>query len=151
VTAERAHDGDSPAALTASLMRRGLPRDLAEDSAQEALLILHKKPRSFASAEHRGNWLMVVARHEALRELRRRNREVPRADAAALVHDPDLALVIDARRALASLPANKALPLLAVASGWSYEELGERLGRTYSWVNRGVSEGRALARRRLAA
>ena len=151
MTHERAHDGDSPAALTASLIRRGLPRDLAEDSAQEALLILHKKPRSFASAEHRRNWLMVVARHEALRELARRDREVPRAEAAVVVHDPDLALVMDARRALASLPADKALPLLAVASGWSYDELGERLGRTYSWVNRGVCEGRALARRRLAA
>jgi DNA-directed RNA polymerase specialized sigma24 family protein len=151
VTLQRAHDGDSPAALTASLIRRGLPRDLAEDSAQEALLILHKKPRSFASAEHRRNWLMAVARHEALRELARRNREVPRAEAAVVVHDPDLALVMDARRALASLPADKALPLLAVASGWSYDELSERLGRTYSWVNRGVSEGRALARRQLAA
>ena len=94
---------------------------------------------------------MVVARHQALRELRRRTREVPRAEAAVVAHDPDLALVIDARRALASLPANKALPLLAIASGWSYDELGQRLGRTYSWVNRGVSEGRALARRRLAA
>lgn len=151
MTLQRANDGDSPAALTASLIRRGLPRDLAEDSAQEALLILHKKPRSFASAEHRRNWLMVVARHEALRELARRDREVPRAEAAVVVHDPDLALVMDVRRALASLPADKALPLLAVASGWSYDDLGERLGRTYSWVNRGVSEGRALARRRLAA
>jgi DNA-directed RNA polymerase specialized sigma24 family protein len=151
VTPERPHDGDSPAALTESLIRRGLSRDIAEDSAQDALLILHKKPRAFASAEHRRNWLVVVARHQALRELGRRSREVPRAEAAMVAHDPDLALVIDARRALASLPANKALPLLAVASGWSYDELGERLGRTYSWVNRGVSEGRALARRRLAA
>ena len=132
-------------------MRRGLPRDVAEDAAQEALLILHKKPRAFQSPEHRRNWLMVVARHQALRELRRRTREVPRAEAAVVVHDPDLTLVIDVRRALASLPANKALPLLAIASGWSYDELGQRLGRTYSWVNRGVSEGRALARRRLAA
>jgi DNA-directed RNA polymerase specialized sigma24 family protein len=147
---ERAHGGDSPAKLTASLIRRGLPRDIAEDAAQEALLILHKKPRAFASAEHRRNWLMVVARHQPLRELRRRNREVLRAE-AAVAHDPDLALVIDARRALASLPAKKSLPLLAIASGWSYDELGERLGRTYSWVNRCVSEGRALARRRLAA
>jgi DNA-directed RNA polymerase specialized sigma24 family protein len=137
--------------LTASLIRRGLPRDVAEDSAQEALLILHKKPRTFASAEHRRNWLIVVARNEALGELRRRSREVPRAEAAVVAHEPDLALVIDARRALASLPANKALPLLAIASGWSYDELGERLGRTHSWVNRGVTEGRALARRRLAA
>jgi DNA-directed RNA polymerase specialized sigma24 family protein len=151
VTHERAHGGDSPAELTASLIRRGLPRDVAEDSAQEALLILHKKPRTFASAEHRRNWLIVVARHQALRELRRRTREAPRAEAAVVAHDPDLALVIDARRALASLPANKALPLLAIASGWSYDELGERLGRTYSWVNRSVSAGRALARRRLAA
>jgi DNA-directed RNA polymerase specialized sigma24 family protein len=151
VTHERARGGDSPAELTAALIRRGLPRDVAEDAAQEALLILHKKPRTFASAEHRRNWLMVVARHQALRELGRRSREVPRAEAAVVVHDADLALVIDARRVLASLPANKALPLLAVASGWSYDELGERLGRTYSWVNRGVSEGRALARRRLAA
>jgi DNA-directed RNA polymerase specialized sigma24 family protein len=137
--------------LTASLIRRGLPRDVAEDAAQETLLILHKKPRTFASAEHRRNWLMVVARHQALRELRRRTREVPRAEAAMVVHDPDLALVIDARRALASLPAHKALPLLAIASGWSYHELGERLGRTYSWINRSVTEGRALARRRLAS
>ena len=151
MTLERAHGGDSPATLTASLIRRGLPGDIAEDAAQEALLILHKKPRAFASTEHRRNWLTVVARHQALRELRRRTREVPRAEAAVVVHDPDLALIMDVRRALASLPANKALPLLAVASGWSYDELGERLGRTYSWVNRGVSEGRALARRRLAA
>ena len=151
MTPHRGQGGDCPAALTASLIRRGLPLDVAEDAAQEALLILHKKPRAFASTEHRRNWLLVVARRQALRELRRRNREVPQAEAAAVVHDPDLALVIDARRALASLPANKALPLLAIASGWSYDELGERLGRTYSWVNRGVSEGRALARRRLAA
>ena len=151
MTDDRAHGGDSPAALTASLVRRGLPRDVAEDAAQEALLILHKKPRTFASAEHRGNWLIVVARHQALRELRRRTREVPRAEAGMVAHNPDLALIIDARRALASLPANKALPLLAIASGWSYDELGQRLGRTFSWVNRGVSEGRALARRRLAA
>jgi DNA-directed RNA polymerase specialized sigma24 family protein len=151
VTDDRVHGGDSPAALTASLVRRGLPRNVAEDSAQEALLILHKKPRSFASAEHRRNWLLVVARHQALRELRRRTREVPRAEAAVVAHDPDLALIIDVRRTLASLPANKALPLLAIASGWSYDELGERLGRTYSWVNRSVSEGRALARCRLAA
>ena len=150
MTPEHGRGGDSPAALTASLMRRGLPRDVAEDSAQEALLILHKKSRTFESPEHRRNWLLVVARHQALRELRRRNREVPRAEAAVVVHDPDLALVIDARHALASLPANKALPLLAVASGWSYDELGQRLGRTFSWVNRGVSEGRALARRGLA-
>ena len=151
MTAERADGSGSPAALTALLMRRGLPRDVAEDAAQEALLILLKKPRAFASAEHRRNWLLVVARHQALRELRRHTREVPRAEAAAVAHDPDLALLIDVRRALASLPANKALPLLAVASGWSYDELRERLGRTYSWVNRGVSEGRALARRRIAA
>jgi DNA-directed RNA polymerase specialized sigma24 family protein len=150
VTPERGQGGDSPAELTASLIRRGLPRDVAEDAAQDALLILHKKPRSFESAEHRRNWLLVVGRRQALRELRRRNREVPRAEAAVVVHDPDLALVIDARRALASLSANKALPLLAVASGWSYDELGQRLGRSHSWVNRGVSEGRALARRRLA-
>jgi DNA-directed RNA polymerase specialized sigma24 family protein len=151
MTHARAHGGDSPAALTASLIRRGLPRDVAEDAVQEALLILHQKPRAFASPEHRRNWLLVVARNEALGELRRRSREVPRAEAAVVVHDPDLALVIDARHALASLPANKVLALLAVASGWSYDELGERLGRSYSWVNRGVSEGRALARRRLAA
>jgi DNA-directed RNA polymerase specialized sigma24 family protein len=137
--------------LTASLIRRGLPRDIAEDSAQEALLILHKKPRAFESSEHRRNWLLVVGRHHALGELRRRTREIPRAEAAIVVHDPDLALIIDVRRALASLPTNKALPLLAVASGWSYDELGERLGRTSSWINRGVSEGRALARRRLDA
>lgn len=151
MTPERAHGADSPAALTASLIRRGLPRDIAEDSAQEALLILHKKPRSFESAEHRRNWLLVVGRHQGLRELRRRAREVPRAEAAVVVHDPDLALTIDVRQALARLPANKALPLLAVASGWSYDELGQRLGRTFSWINRGVSEGRALARRRLDA
>src|SRR4051812_16723794 len=148
---DRGQGDDSPAALTASLIRRGLPRDVAEDAAQEALLILHKKPRAFASDAHRRNWLMVVARHQALRELRRRTQEVLRAEASVVMHDPDLALVIDARCALASLPANKALPLLAVASGWSYDEVGQRLGRTFSWVNRGVSEGRALARRRLHA
>ena len=151
MTPEDGRGGVSPAALTASLIRRGLPQDIAEDSAQEALLILHKKPRAFESAEHRRNWLLVVGRHHALRELRRRTREIPRAEAAVVVHDPDLALIIDVRQAMASLPANKALPLLAVASGWSYDELSERLGRTFSWINRGVSEGRALARRRLDA
>ena len=115
------------------------------------MLILHTKPRAFASDEHRRAWLAVVAWHEALRELRRRDREVPQAEAPAIAHDADLALVIDARRALTGLPRNRVVPLLAIASGWSYAELCERLGRTHSWVNRGVSEGRALARRQLAA
>jgi DNA-directed RNA polymerase specialized sigma24 family protein len=35
-------------------------------------------------------------------------------------------------------------------AGYSYKEIAERLGKTYTWVNRHLTEGRAELRRRRA-
>ena len=63
----------------------------------------------------------------------------------------DTELAVDARellRALASLRWHQRAVLTLRLAGYSYKEIAERLGKTYTWVNRHLTEGRAELRRR---
>ena len=114
-------------------------------------------------------WLRVVARNEGLRLLRISRREPfledrphPRHDAASgepldwqeLLPAPvDTELAVEARellRALAGLRWHQRTVLTLQLAGYSYKEIAARLGRTYTWVNRHLTEGRAELRRRRA-
>lgn len=59
----------------------------------------------------------------------------------------------DAERtaALGALKPDERTALVGFAAGYSYREIGERCGWTYTKVNRCVSEGRAALRERSAA
>jgi DNA-directed RNA polymerase specialized sigma24 family protein len=112
--------------------------------------------------------LRVVARNEALRLLRISRREPFLEDRPAQRSDPasgepldwqellpareDTELAVEARtllRALAGLRWHQRTVLTLQLAGYSYKEIAERLGKTYTWVNRHLTEGRAELRRRL--
>ena len=138
--------------------RHSLCREDADDALQRASLILLTK----APAVDPGRliaWMVVVTKHEAMAVRRSRERIL-----AGLPHDsapadpldafpsdhPDpaerserLERLAEARAALAALKANERLAIVLQAQGYSYAEICELCGWTYTKVNRCLAEGRA--------
>ena len=149
--------------LRVTARRFGGSQELAEDACAFAWLqLLRCQP----DRERVVGWLRVVARNEGLRLLRISRREPfledrphPRHDAASgepldwqeLLPAPvDTELAVEARellRSLAGLRWHQRTVLTMQLAGYSYKEIAERLGRTYTWVNRHLTEGRAELRR----
>jgi RNA polymerase sigma factor (sigma-70 family) len=113
-----------------------------------------------------GAWLYVVATREAWRLMGRETAMPPvgTADVAddgqtAVERVPDAADVEaqalaavesdHVREALGRLKASQRLVLLLRARGYSYDQIGEATGRTYTWVNRHLAEGKRRLRQLL--
>jgi RNA polymerase sigma factor (sigma-70 family) len=133
--------------------------DDADDALQRATeILLTKAP----TGEHRRlvGWMAVVTRHEAIAVRRARERTLGSGGAA-----PDALLdsmpsetpgpleaaerreaLEAARRALAELKADHRRAIVLQAQGYSYAEIAERCGWTYTKVNRCLAEGRARLR-----
>ena len=140
-----------------SLMRVALHwslcRDDALDAYQRALEIYVRRLDSLDPATEIA-WLKVVVKHEALTIRRQRSDSIP-VDAADLDLQPadsqrPLDELLAAREqvtrsaeALRRLKRDEARALVLKAEGLSYREIGERLGWTYTKVNRCITEGRA--------
>jgi len=73
------------------------------------------------------------------------------ADLAEQVADPrDTELAMETKRALralAGLKARQRRVLTLWTAGYTYTEIAELTGSTYTWVNRYMSDGRAALRR----
>ena len=137
------------------------PED-AEDALQRALEILLTK--SPTVDRHRlVAWMTVVTRHEALAVRRVRERALSPftardsngidplgRESADLPTPEELAerreRVVEARHALARLKADERRAIVLQAEGYSYAEICERCGWTYTKVNRCLAEGRAALR-----
>ena len=150
--------------LRVTARRFGGSQELAEDACAFAWLqLLHYQPDREAVA----GWLRVVARNEGLRLLRISRREPFLEDRRYQPNDPasgepldwqellaapgDTELAVEARellRGLAGLRWHQRTVLALQLAGYSYKEIAERLGKTYTWVNRHLTEGRAELRRR---
>ncbi len=142
--------------------RHSLCADDADDALQRASLILLTK----GPAVDQGRliaWMVVVTKHEAMAVRRARERvlaclagDLPADPLAAVASDcPDPAEraeraehLAEARAALAALKANERLAILLQAEGYSYAEICELCGWTYTKVNRSLAEGRARLRER---
>jgi RNA polymerase sigma factor (sigma-70 family) len=131
----------------------------ADDAIQRALEILLTK----APTDERRRliaWMTVVTRHEALAVRRSRERALGLADV-----EPDGALdlvpadapdpaefaerrdeLVVARRALAALKDDHRRAIVLQAKGYSYAEIAELCGWTYTKVNRCLAEGRVQLR-----
>ena len=115
-------------------------------------------------------WLTVVARREAYRLVREYRRATPASDIVS-VDDHGRADVFDADQveapergplgpmamrelleALAGLRPGQRRTLALKVAGFSYKEI-QRLcgGKTYTWVNRHITEGRAALRAHVQA
>jgi RNA polymerase sigma factor (sigma-70 family) len=150
--------------LRVTARRLGGSQDLAEDACAFAWLqLLRCQPDREAVV----GWLRVVARNEGYRLLRISRREPfledrPQRRRDAGTGEPldwqellpgavDTELAVEAREllgALAGLRWHQRTVLALQLGGYSYNEIAERLGKTYTWVNRHLTEGRAELRRR---
>jgi RNA polymerase sigma factor (sigma-70 family) len=150
--------------LRVTARRFGGSQELAEDACAFAWLqLLRRQPDREAIV----GWLRVVARNEGLRLLRISRREplledrpAQRSDFASgeplgwqelLPAREDTEVAVEVRellRALAGLRWHQRTVLTLQLAGYSYKEIAQRLGKTYTWVNRHLTEGRAELRRR---
>jgi RNA polymerase sigma factor (sigma-70 family) len=147
------------AALRRTARRYSLCADDAEDAYQRAVVILLTKSLP-ADPGHLAAWMQVVTRREALAVRRARERLLgPRDDDHGdpfdrLVSDepdPQETLerreqVVDAVRLLLGLKPQERLALILQAHGYSYAEIRQLCGWTYTKVNRCLAEGRARLR-----
>lgn len=126
--------------LVAPRVRRFLSSQIrdasrAEDVLQETFLQLHRARRSYDPVYPLMPWVMAIARHCWLMELRRARRR-PMADEDVTAHEPPVrgqaegfADAADLEHALGILPAAQRQALVAHHHwGLSFQEIGERLG-----------------------
>jgi RNA polymerase sigma factor (sigma-70 family) len=142
--------------------RHSLGYEDAEDALQRASEILLTKAPSLDPARLIA-WMAVVTKHEAMAVRRSRERLVRCLATDTAAFDPLDALAADApqpaeraerrdavaeaARSLAALKANERIAIVLQAEGYSYAEICEMLGWTYTKVNRCLAEGRAKLRR----
>ncbi len=151
-----------PMLLRRTAHRVFAPHAVIEEACSLAWLqFLRSQPRP----EEPAAWLTVVARQEGWRlarqetasTVRSRSGLPPRtgADLAEQVADPrDIELALETKKALhllAGLKASQRTVISLRVAGYSYQEIEAITGKTYTWVNRHASEGRALLRSRREA
>jgi RNA polymerase sigma factor (sigma-70 family) len=150
----------SEAALRRTAARYSLCPDDAEDAYQRAVEILLTKARP-GDPRHLAAWMQVVTRREAMALRRSRERLLrPAADdhgeplerIACDRPTPHELLesrerIAEAARLLKRLKPHERLALLLQAHGYSYAEIHELCGWTYTKTNRCLAEGRARLRK----
>jgi RNA polymerase sigma factor (sigma-70 family) len=125
--------------------RLRVPRELAEDACSVAWIqLLRKQPRG----DQIVGWLYTVAKHEAFVLMRRARREALCEElawlTAAELHE--IVAARDTLRLLAHLKPQQRHVLQLQAEGHSYKAICQLTGRSYTWVNRHITEGRRALR-----
>jgi RNA polymerase sigma factor (sigma-70 family) len=145
--------------LTTARRYSATPED-AEDAYQRAFEILLTKAPS-TSEKDLVPWLKTVVKHEAFAIRRQRERSAPVSDDGELAEPPasgapthDRAERFERLRlgaeALHRLKPQEVRCLVLRAEGYSYKEICELTGWTYTKVNRCLTEGRRAFLRRVA-
>lgn len=120
---------------------------VVDEAAQFAWLQLYSKQ---PERENIGAWLFTVARHEALRILAKDGKAEGVDDISPLAVEASHSEAIDTAdtlRLLDELKPSQRLALGLLAAGYSYREIADYAGKTYTWVNRHAAEGRAALRK----
>ena len=143
--------GQSAAAFKRTARRYSLCPEDAEDAYQRALEILITKAPT-DDPEQLRPWLQTVIKHEALAVRRQRERllpagEDPMPELAETSRGPDEEAsererAIRTAQALGGLKQSEVQCMLLKALGYSYDEIAERTGFSWTKVNRSLTEGR---------
>ncbi len=141
----------SSAAFKRTARRYSLCPEDAEDAYQRALEILITKAPT-DDPEQLRPWLQTVIKHEALAVRRQRERLLPAGDdpvaeLAETARGPDEAAAERERasrtaQALGGLKQSEVQCMLLKALGYSYHEIAQRTGFSWTKVNRSLTEGR---------
>lgn len=135
---------------------------LCEEDAKDALqcsIEIYLRNAARLDRERSLRWLKTVIKHEALAIRNDRLRQLPVAcpdlDQGALPTVEDKAIELEHVRtslaALAQLKAHERKALLLKAEGYSYLQIGEITGWSYTKVNRCITEGRRRLRTLVAS
>ncbi|MGH2762920.1 MAG: sigma-70 family RNA polymerase sigma factor, partial [Thermoleophilaceae bacterium] len=146
--------------IVATARRYAATPEDAEDAYQRGLEILLTKAPTIREDELLP-WLKTVVKHEAFALRRQRDRHSPvtddgelgeRGTPAATTHDQaeGLERLRQGAEALRQLKPQEIRALLLRAEGYSYAEICERTGWSYTKVNRCLTEGRQALSVRLA-
>jgi RNA polymerase sigma factor (sigma-70 family) len=140
------------AAFHGTARRVSICRDDADDALQRATLILLEKAPPHAPARLAA-WMHVVTKHEALAIRRDRERLLAAECADSAVEAPCPAeraerqeWALGRARRLHRLKQDERKALVLRGEGYSYAEISELNGWSYTKVNRCLSEGRARLR-----
>jgi RNA polymerase sigma factor (sigma-70 family) len=148
------------AQILATARRYAATAEDAEDAYQRGLeILLTKAPTSHE--EDLIPWLKTVVKHEAFSLRRQRERHSPVTDdgrlgerptSAAFTHEQAARFeqLSQGAEALGELKPNEIRALVLRAEGYSYREIGELTGWSYTKVNRLITEGRRAFLRRVA-
>ena len=148
------------AAIMATARRFAATPEDAEDAYQRGVEILLTKAPCTAE-EELVPWLRTVVKHEAWALRRQRQRAAPVSDDGevpepssdkALTHEQTerIERLRLGAEAMKQLKPQEIRALLLKAEGYSYKQIQEITGWTYTKVNRCLTEGRQAFRRRLA-
>jgi DNA-directed RNA polymerase specialized sigma24 family protein len=156
IDVEQAFREHAPA-LVWAVRRRvpGAPPALVEDACGEAWAIAWRY-RAEVEPGHEFAWLFVVALHELYALGRKRRREILEGGGqAGMLYaregDPELALEArEALRAVDRLSPHQRRAIALRAAGFRYDEIQAIEDKTYTWVNRHLSEGTRALRAALA-
>jgi RNA polymerase sigma factor (sigma-70 family) len=134
--------------LVVGIQRRlGISHEMAEDAVAFAWMqLVRKQP----DCDNLAGWLYTVAKHEAFALIRSARRCQPAEQVEPDECGPAPQRILDGRRTLTLLDRLKPQQCLVLRlrmAGLSYEEICQCTGRTYTWVNRHVTEGRRALRR----
>jgi RNA polymerase sigma factor (sigma-70 family) len=127
--------------------RLRVSQEVAEDAVSFAWMQL---VRTQPGRENVVGWLYTVAKYEAFATMRRAQREAPAEQLPPTAAPGSVEAVAEAREtvvALRRLKPQQRLVLTLKAQGYSYNEIAALTGKTYTWVNRHLTEGRKAARR----
>jgi DNA-directed RNA polymerase specialized sigma24 family protein len=130
-----------------------VPTAVIEDACASAWAIAWAH-RDRVLDENPVGWLVTVAWRETLALLRKRRVEASSAVPLTFARDGDPEAALEPREGLelvAQLGPNQRLAVGLQAGGFGYQEIAELTGKTYTWTNRHVSEGRARLRALAAA
>lgn len=143
--------------LQRTLRRTLQASELVDEVLDDVMLVLWQDAAQFPSTVPLGAWLQGIARHKALKALRRQaTTPLLRAQMEALTsspRDPEALLLEDEqevqlRRALAAMPsAERVLLEKLLYQGCSYQEMAEQTGALLNTVKARICRGK----RRLAA
>jgi len=154
---------DRYARMVGTIILRALGRsDGVEDLVQETFLKVFRALPEYAGRSKLSTWMCTIAHRVAMDELRRRQRQLPIAEAfdeeLGAEDGPDLEAALsqaqrDAllRRALAALPDKYRLPLVyAAIDELDYDTIAGMLGQPIGTIKTNIHRGKALLRKRLA-
>jgi RNA polymerase sigma factor (sigma-70 family) len=127
--------------------RLRVSHEVAEDAVSFAWMqLVRTQPRR----ENVVGWLYTVAKYEVFATMRRAQREVTVEELPPMAAPGSVERIVEARETMVSLRGLKShqrLVLIMKAEGFSYNEIAALTGKTYTWVNRHLTEGRKAARR----